>query len=185
MNGRRGLCWVLASCFLLPGVAMSQDLASSGDAVTLTPLTYNEFRARLASNPAKSKYTMVDLWASNCAPCKENFPHLVAMHKRFKDRGLAVMSVSLDDRDDKKAVEAAKSFLVEQKATFANILIDEELGVGFEKFEISAIPAVIIYGADGKELKRFTLDDPNNQFTYDEVEAYVAKLLENKPAANP
>ena len=30
------------------------------------------------------------------------------------------------------------------------------------------------------EVKRFTWDDPNNQFTYDEVEKAVAALLESK-----
>jgi hypothetical protein len=29
-------------------------------------------------------------------------------------------------------------------------------------------------------VKRFTWDDPNNQFTYDQVEKTVAELLEGK-----
>ncbi len=155
---------------------------SAADDVKLVPLTFDEFKARLAANPAKSRYTMVDLWASNCAPCKENFPHLVDMHKRFKDRGLAVVSVSLDDREDAKAVQSARDFLKEKDARFANYLIDEDFGIGFERFEVGAIPAVIVYGPDGKEIKRFTLEDPNNQFTYEQVEKYVAELLEKKPS---
>ena len=34
-----------------------------------------------------------------------------------------------------------------------------------------------IYSPEGKELKRFTMDDPNHQFTYDQVEKEVAALL--------
>ena len=55
------------------------------------------------------------------------------------------------------------------------------LQIGNEKLNISAIPAVFIFGPDGKELKRFTLDDPNHLFTYDEVEKTVVALLEGKP----
>ena len=50
-------------------------------------------------------------------------------------------------------------------------------GDGFEKLNIGAIPAVFVFGPDGKEVKRFTMDDPNNQFTYDEVEKAVVALL--------
>ncbi len=71
-----------------------------------------------------------------------------------------------------------RAFLREKKANFTNYLLDEEPGVGFEKFGVNAIPAVFLYGPDGKEVKRFTMDDPNNQFTYEDVEKTVAALLE-------
>ena len=38
----------------------------------------------------------------------------------------------------------------------------------------------VVFGRDGKEVKRFTMDDPNNQFTYDEVEKAVVALLDGK-----
>ena len=47
----------------------------------------------------------------------------------------------------------------------------------FEKLNINAIPAVFIFGPDGKEVKRFTMDDPKNQFTYDEVEKAIVAFL--------
>ena len=68
-----------------------------------------------------------------------------------------------------------------RRPTFLNVLLDEEFGVGFEKLDINAIPAVFVYGPDGKEVKKFTMDDPNNQFTYDEVEKDVVGLLDGKP----
>ena len=39
-------------------------------------------------------------------------------------------------------------------------------------------PRSFVFGPDGKEVKRFTMDDPNNQFTYDEVEKAVVALLD-------
>ena len=38
---------------------------------------------------------------------------------------------------------------------------------------------------DGKELKRFTMDDPNHQFTYEQVEKEVAALLEGAVSKEP
>jgi thiol-disulfide isomerase/thioredoxin len=157
---------------------------SSSDVVRLEPMKYDAFRAHLARAGASNfKYTLVDAWASNCAPCKENFPHLIEMHHKYAPKGLQVISLSLDDTSDTKAVDSAKAFLRDKKATFLNVLLDEDFGVGYEKLEINAIPAVFLFGPDGKLVKKFTLDDPNHQFTYAQVEKEVDALLGAKPAA--
>jgi thiol-disulfide isomerase/thioredoxin len=147
--------------------------------VTLRHLRFDEFRSKVATNP-KAKYTLVDVWDTTCGPCKKNFPHLVDMHRRFAAEGLAVVSLSLDDPTNAKQVKDAEQFLKEQKAYFTNVLLDEEHGVGYERLDINTIPAVFLFGPDGKEVKRFTMDDPDNQFTYDEVEKTVATLLKGK-----
>ena len=92
-----------------------------------------------------------------------------------------MISLSLDDPTDKAAVAEAEKFLKSKKAAFTNVLLDENFGDGFEKLNINAIPAVFLFGPDGKEVKRFTMDDPNNQFTYDEVEKAIVALLDSKP----
>lgn len=102
------------------------------------------------------------------------------MHRKYASKGLAVISLSLDDPSDKAAIDDAEKFLKARKAAFTNILLEENFGDGFEKLKINAIPAVFVYGPDGKEVKRFTMDDPNNQFTYDEVEKAVVALLDGK-----
>ncbi len=158
-------------------VGQAEDKASGGE-VKLERLTWNQLQKRLA-NP-EVKYTIVDAWSTTCGPCKENFPHVVAMHKKFAPKGLAVISLSLDDPTDKAAVAEAEKFLKEKKAVFTNVLLDENEGAGFDKLNINTIPAVFLFGPDGKEVKRFTMDDPNNQFTYDEVEKAVAHLLDAK-----
>ena len=103
------------------------------------------------------------------------------MHRKYGPKGLAVISLSMDDPTDTKAVAAAKAFLEEKKAAFTNVLLNEDYGDGFDKLRISAIPAVFLFGPDGKEVKRFTMDDPDRQFTYEDVEATVVALLEGKP----
>ena len=172
----------LAAVVLAAGPEATRgDQAKSDKTVTLEPLKYDAFRSRLTGPKAKPyKYTLVDAWASNCGPCKENFPHLVQMFHKYGPKGLQVISLSLDDTSDPKAVEAAKRFLREKKATFLNVLLDEEFGVGFDKLDINAIPAVFVYGPDGAEVKRYTMDDPNKQFTYEQVEKDVAAMLGGK-----
>lgn len=159
--------------------ALSQDDAAQRE-VKLLRLNWMQFQERLAADKT-IKYTLVDAWSTTCGPCKENFPHVLEMHRRFAKRGLAVVSLSLDDPSSKHAVAEAEKFLKEKKSTVTNVLLDEEEGGGFEKLNINTIPAVFIYTAGGKEVKRFTMDHPNNQFTYDEVEKAVVALLDGKP----
>ena len=163
---------------LSDGKPARSDESSSGDVVKLHRLTWKQLQERLVNS--KVKYTIVDAWSTTCGPCKENFPHVVEMHRKYASKGLAVISLSLDDPTDKAAVDEAEKFLKERKASFTNVLLDESFGEGFEKLKIGAIPAVFLFGPDGKEVKRFTMDDPNNQFTYEEVEKAVVALLDGK-----
>ncbi|OCX53578.1 hypothetical protein BEL04_04600 [Mucilaginibacter sp. PPCGB 2223] len=58
----------------------------------------------------KGKYLMVDFWASWCMPCRQENPNVVKQYARFKDKGLNILGVSLDNnkKDWAKAVAADK-----------------------------------------------------------------------------
>jgi thiol-disulfide isomerase/thioredoxin len=161
--------------------ARADDPAADG--VKLERLTWPDLQKRLASNK-QARWTLVDAWATTCGPCKENFPHLIEMHEKYGAKGLAVGSLTLDDPTDEKAFADAEAFLKEKKATFTNVLLDEEFGDGYDKLDINGIPAVFLYGPDGKELKRFTMDDPDNQFTYEDVEREIAARMAKATASN-
>jgi thiol-disulfide isomerase/thioredoxin len=171
----------LAGLLALAGRESTPALAddSAAGSVKLEKLSWADFQKRIASNKG-AKWTIVDAWATNCGPCKENFPHLVEMHKKYGDKGLAVVSLSLDDPTDDLAVADAEKFLKEKNATFTNVLFSDDSGDGYDALKISSIPAVFLYGPDGKEVKRFTMDDPNDQFTYEDVEREVVARLAGK-----
>ena len=173
------LVLIAGGVVLAAGSAGRSDDGDSSGKVKLERLNWKELQTRLAENQ-KIKYTLVDVWSTTCGPCKENFPHVLEMHKKFASKGLQVVSLSLDDPEDDAAIKEAKKFLESKKSDIINILLDEGSGGGFEKLNINTIPAVFLYGPDGKELKRFTMDDTKNQFTYDEVEKAVSALLEAK-----
>jgi thiol-disulfide isomerase/thioredoxin len=157
--------------------------AAPATEIKLESLKWPQFKERLAAiKPAK--YALVDVWATTCAPCKENFPRLVRMHETYASKGLAVFSLCLDDPTDKKAVSEAEKFLKEKNAVFTNVLLDEDYGQGFDKLDVSTIPAVFIFDQDGKEVKRFTMDDPSNQFTYDQVEKHLIDLFGSAKSAS-
>lgn len=60
-------------------------------------------------NGLKGKYVLIDFWASWCGPCKSEMPNVVALYKKYKSKGFAVFSVSLDE-DPTKWKEAIQSW---------------------------------------------------------------------------
>lgn len=147
--------------------------------IRLELLNWTAFREKLdVKSDEKFKLTLVDAWATFCVPCRKNFHHTVELHEKYGPKGLQVISLSLDDRNDMKTRDAALRFLTEQKADFTNVLLDEESDVGFANLDISGIPALFLYDSSGREIERFTGDDPNKPFTYEQIERAIAERLD-------
>src|ERR1039458_4636553 len=45
----------------------------------------------------KGKVVMVDFWASWCGPCKESFPAMNELQKKFGSSGLVIIAVNEDE----------------------------------------------------------------------------------------
>ena len=46
----------------------------------------------------RGKYVYIDVWATWCGPCCGELPHLAKLERRFKDKDIVFVSISLDDR---------------------------------------------------------------------------------------
>jgi thiol-disulfide isomerase/thioredoxin len=138
--------------------------------VELRRLSLAEWEKALAQY--RGKYVVVDTWATWCVPCREEFPKLVALHRKYRDRGVVVMSVSIDEpKDEPRALE----FLRKQEADFPNFLLPYDDWT--ERWQIKGIPIVLVFDTEGKLLRRFDRDDPDKQFKYEDVDRYLADLV--------
>jgi len=62
---------------------------------------------QLALNDVLGKVTLIDFWAAWCRPCRAENPNIVNVYKKYHDKGLNVLGVSLDRKpeDWKKAIK--------------------------------------------------------------------------------
>jgi len=122
--------------------------------------------------------TVVDLWASWCAPCIERFPHMVDLYQKYRSRGVHFISLNFDEQGDAESLAWADSFLEHVGAVFPNYHLDENMSEAFERLDLLGLPVVLVYDQNGTENLRLTNDDPNDQFDEEDVERAVQTLLE-------
>ncbi len=55
----------------------------------------------LSLNEVLGKYTIIDFWASWCRPCRAENPNVVKVYEKYHEKGLNIISVSLDKEGQK------------------------------------------------------------------------------------
>jgi thiol-disulfide isomerase/thioredoxin len=159
---------------LLLLAALSLPAGAAGDPV-LRPVDHEQWLEALAGH--RGDLVVVDFWATWCLPCIERFPRMVELSERYADEGVTFIAFSLDDRDDSGAMAMAASFVAEQGGRIEHYVTAEVIPVAFEHLDLLGIPAVKIYARDGTLARSLDADDPNDQFTDEDVEAAIVELL--------
>jgi peroxiredoxin len=100
---------------------------------------------RLTLDDLKGKVVLLDFWATWCMPCREALPHVRDIAKKFQGQPLVIMSVSLDDSEEKW-----KDFVAKNGMTWINYRDDGGFrGPIAKMFGVEAIPHTFTIDADG------------------------------------
>jgi len=87
---------------------------------------------------------LLDLWASWCAPCKEELPLLDAMAARLRSKGVTILAVSIDENR-----EDALGFLKSRGARWSLSLAHDPQGRLAERLKPSRMPTSYIIDRAG------------------------------------
>jgi thiol-disulfide isomerase/thioredoxin len=163
------LAWCLSS---------SAAHAQGAGTVKFKVVNYDGLGDLIRANPGK--VILVDFWSLTCVPCKENFPHVVEMYKKYKDKGLVCISVCTDDlRKYPKKESRIQEFLQDNEAIFTNVVLDMTDTELQEKLRITSLPCMYVFDRQGK-WRQFigTALVQDGKIRQAEIETLIVKLLE-------
>ncbi|MCW8813015.1 MAG: TlpA family protein disulfide reductase [Chlorobium sp.] len=117
---------------------------------------------------------LINVWATWCMPCREEFPYLVKISNIYKDK-VRVVGISVDDSEvsDSKVIP----FIKNQKADFEIYLLKvvepEDFINLLNKKWSGAIPATFIYDKDGNQKEMLI-----GKQSYESFEEAIKKVIE-------
>jgi peroxiredoxin len=92
----------------------------------------------------KGKVVLLDFWATWCAPCKIEIPWFMEFEQQLKDRGFAVVGVSMDE----DGWSAVKPYLQEMKVNYRILLGNEQVGAIYGG--VDSLPTTFLIDRQGK-----------------------------------
>ncbi len=154
---------VLAAAAVLPPAAAPAPAPAGADAILA------EVRRPGAGA------VLVNVWATWCVPCREEFPDLLHVARELAPKGLRLVLVSVDFPG---AEAETTSFLTSQGVDFPTYLRtgkDEAFVDGLEPQWSGAIPATFLYDAKGKLVQFW-----EGKASYPVIKKRAQKALETK-----
>jgi len=98
---------------------------------------------RLSLSTYRGKVVLLDFWATWCDPCREEIPHFVELQSKYRDRGLQILGVSMDD-----GPEPVREFYQRFKMNYPVVMGDAEIGERYGG--VLGLPIALLIGKDGR-----------------------------------
>lgn len=100
----------------------------------------------------KGHVVVLNFWATWCIPCREEFPDLLRLRRTYREKGLELLFVSIDN--SKKSLPQVGTFLRQEKVDFPTYIKhttnDEAFINSINKDWSGALPATFIYDREGR-----------------------------------
>ena len=119
----------------------------------------------IMSEVKKNRLTIIDFWASWCAPCREEMPFMVGLYNRYKDKGLGIIGISLDENADAWKQATDQMGIVWPQMSDLKGWESQAAQI----FNITAIPHTIVVDQNGKILRRGLRKIPLEEFIVEQL----------------
>ena len=119
----------------------------------------------------RGNVVLLDFWATWCAPCVKELPHIQRIHDQYREKGLIVLAISTDQQKN-----AVRSFWADNGYTFPTLYADGRVQ---SAYEVRGIPALYLIDREGVVRFHKTGYGPGGER---EIEREVVELLVGGPA---
>ena len=92
------------------------------------------------------KAVLISFFATWCEPCKRELPFLAALYDTYKDKGVMVVSVSIDREPEQ--IDVIKSLATGANAKYP--VLSDRFNIVAKRYMVSKLPLVYVVSPDGK-----------------------------------
>ena len=110
--------------------------------------------------PAPARLSVYNFFATWCAPCRQEMPHLARLWKQYRDRGLRLVLVSVDSPSTAPQVPA---FLARFDMDGAEVVYDADSELAERYNTTASIPYTVVVDASGRTLYRHAGYQPGDE----------------------
>lgn len=125
---------------------------------------YKDYKGgTLSLDDLKGKYVYIDLWATWCGPCKAEIPYLKAVEKKYHDKNIEFVSISVDEVKDH---EKWKAMVKDMELTGTQLITENGFESLFTKAcKIESIPRFMLIDPQGKIISAQAPSPSDEQLT--------------------
>jgi peroxiredoxin len=135
--------YVLPLCLWLCGVApVAAAMPVIGQKAPDFTLRANTGK-NLKLSELRGQVLMINFWATWCAPCRQEMPHLNRLHEQYRKAGFVLLGVNVDDK-----AMAAEAMVRELNIVFP-VVFDTDKQVT-RRYDVDAMPSTVLIDRDGK-----------------------------------
>ena len=108
---RRWLGWTIPASVALFLLVITVSACAASDDSTLAP----DFRLKdlngseISLSDYEGKVLYINFWATWCPPCRAEIPEFIEFYKEYKDQGLEILGVSVDQMGADKVLAFVKA----------------------------------------------------------------------------
>ncbi|MFN0122467.1 MAG: TlpA family protein disulfide reductase [Blastocatellia bacterium] len=155
--GWRALCGLLALAFLAAcqsGSVVKNEAAAGGDKKKEV-VQVGDFdvpiidgkTTKLSEITSRNKVVVFDFWATWCGPCRMEIPHLIELHKDYKDKGVDV--IGLTTEDPQADADKVRDFMKEMKISYEVGFASNRMFMTMTR-NSGSIPQTMVFDRNGK-----------------------------------
>lgn len=140
ISRRFATVFLLGACLALPGIGAAA--VKVGDPAIDFSLNPRGGGAPVSLSSLKGQVVLINFWASWCGPCRQEFPLLDTIYKKYKKQGFTIVGLNVEpDQND------AEGFLKQNPVTFP-ILYDPKDEVS-KRYGVGGMPSVALVDRNG------------------------------------
>jgi thiol-disulfide isomerase/thioredoxin len=150
-RGGEAAMWavVLSAAAIVVGLALFKERRSAPSSPPRAPAVSLELLEGGRSVPfPKGKVTLVDFWATWCAPCRASMPRVQRLWQDYSSRGMELYSVNTDDESPQRK-PAVERFLQQNGLSFP-VVLDDGDKTASDAFRIASLPTLIVVDRQGR-----------------------------------